>query len=144
MLVVNRYAAPTCIRKHHRMVPGSSPSGAVYMDASCSMHTCTMVGNAHSFIGYQVPHSQIPIHPTPLSACLCCTSIPIPTPTSSHIQCRSDQHYYAHSTLVKSLESGLSLRLDQKELGTRNRTRRTILPIPTNVRLFSPTWDVAD
>jgi len=96
MLVVGRYAEATCIRKRYRMVPGSSPSDALYMGGSCSMHTRMKVGNAQSFIGYQVPHSQIPIHPTPLSACLCCTSIPIPKPTSSHIQCQSDQHYYAH------------------------------------------------
>jgi hypothetical protein len=85
--------------------------------------------------------SQIPIYPYPplsIPPMLDYTSINL----YIYTQCQLDLHYYAHLTPGKLSPSEAFLRLDQKGLDIRNRTRMMILPIPTNVRLFTISFGV--
>ena len=101
---------------------------------SVCMHDCHCTVKPTSPLVHKCHITQIPNYPyLPLyPPMLDYTSITY----TYYIQCQSDQHYYVHLTPVKLLPSEVFPRPDQKGLDTRNRTRRMILPIPTNVRLF--------
>jgi hypothetical protein len=105
------------------------------------MHDYILHRNTHKPIGPQVPHtpnSDLSVPPSSIPPMLDYTSINL----YIYIQCQSNLHYYVHLTPGKLLPSGVFLRLDQKGLGIRNRTRRMILPIPTNVRLSNISFGV--
>jgi hypothetical protein len=138
----------TCASHHHAYCVHSfwtklscDPRHSQFRNWIVCMHDCILHRNTHKLIGPQVPHtlnSDLSVPPSSIPPMLDYTSINL----YIYIQCQSNLHYYVHLTPGKLLPSGVFLRLDQKGLGIRNRTRRMILPIPTNVSPSNTSFEV--
>jgi len=133
---------------HHIMLTLSSlPSMTCSQSYPCppaEVYACmTIILNrkSHTPIGPEVPHTaNSELSVPPLSTPLWLIYLYIPY--TIYTQCQLDLHYYVHLTPGKLSPSGAFLHLDQKGLDIRNHTRRMILPIPTNVRLFTISFEV--